>query len=175
MTMRSLSVGTVPSAVHTPVLVRQCCHVAPALQLPALVHWLSLAPPFQVSAVSGGGAFCVALRAAAMRAMGCALGSDCFESLRFDPLAASAEARGLRLQRAVSRQRTVIHRVTTREDAGRMGYSIRNRIQLAHSQTLIFVNCVVVTACCYSIPQNSKSRKKSVRTTDGLVERADAS
>src|ERR1700722_3373194 len=95
----------------------------PALQLPAVVHWPSPAVPFQVSPVSGGGAFCVAFfAAAAMLATGCALSRVGCEAFFFDP-ESCAEANVLK-GRVASRQRTVIHRMATREDAGRMGDSI---------------------------------------------------
>src|ERR1700733_12333648 len=92
----------------------------PRLQFPAVVQLLSPASPFYVSVVSGGGAF--DSRAAAVLAAGCWLAAARCESLRFEP--ACAKAMPIRLENVASRQRTIIDRVTTREDTGRMGDSI---------------------------------------------------
>jgi hypothetical protein len=92
----------------------------PALQFPAVFQLLSPAVPVHESEVRGGGVLSVALRADATLARGCWLNSDCCESLRRARTASCAEAEPSTLIRAARKQRTVIHRVTARRDAGRM-------------------------------------------------------
>src|SRR5258708_4230741 len=93
----------------------------PALQFPEVFQLLSPAVPVHESAVRGGGASGSAVCADFRLATGCWLGSECCDSLRFDP-ADSAEAKPTTLKRTARRHRTLIHGVR-RRDAGRMGDS----------------------------------------------------
>src|SRR5229473_264715 len=94
----------------------------PALQFPDVFQLLSPAVPVHESEVRGGGASGSAVCADFRLATGCWLGSECCDSLRFDP-ADCAEAKPLKLATTARRQRAIVHRVTTRRDAGRMGDS----------------------------------------------------
>src|SRR5258708_57013 len=123
-------------AVAVPMVTASALLGTPALQLPEVPQLLSPALPFHESAVRAGGALCVAGRAPATLAASCGLDTGCCESLCFDPPASCAEVKPLRVRRAASRQRTVIHELTTREDAGRMGNSTRTD-SVGTSATLI--------------------------------------
>src|SRR5580693_5584656 len=112
--METLKSSTV-AAVVALIRISSPLVMAPLFQLPATLQ-SPLAPPFQVSVVTGGGISGVATGA---------WDSDCGESLCLDPVAACAKAGPSRVRRVARRQRTEIHGVTTREDAGRMGDSIQ--------------------------------------------------
>src|SRR5579863_9128766 len=105
-------------AMFSPVVI------APLFQLLASLQSVlpEPPPPVQVSVVTGGCPLDFALRA---DTSGCALKSDCCESLCFDPAAACAETGLLKLKKAARRHRTEVDTVTAREDAGRMRCSIR--------------------------------------------------
>src|SRR5260221_163769 len=70
-------------AVVVPMVTADALVGTPAFQFPAVPQLLSPAVPVHESAVSGGAALGLTLRAA-MLATGCCLSSECCESLGFD-------------------------------------------------------------------------------------------
>src|SRR6266446_10505508 len=159
----SVSVPKLPAtfmftfAVAVPMVTALALLGTPALQFPEVPQLLSPAVPVQESAVSGGGAVRVALRDAAMLATGCGLNRDCCESLRFAPGPACAAARPFRLVRAVSRQRTVIHRVTTGEDAGRMEVSTRTDSVGTSATLIVFLLALRARTQCSAKPYEPRT------------------
>ena len=97
----------------------------PPVQFPAVPQLLSPESPVHESAVRGGGALGFVFCADAPLTSGRWLSSACCESLRFDSAAVCAETKPSRLKRTARRHRAAIHRMTTREDDGRMGRSER--------------------------------------------------
>jgi len=148
-------------AVVVPMVTAEELVGTPALQFPDVFQLLSPAVPVHESAVRGGGALRVARRTAAALATGCCLSSECCESLRFDP-SDCAEAEPSKLERTARRQSAIVHRVTTRRDAGRMADSER---KISCSANLFVAQCtrpkdlsMAVGRGVYTIPSLMSSR-----------------
>src|ERR1700674_729332 len=143
-------------AEAVPMVTASALVGTPAFQFPGVFQLLSPAVPVHESAVRGGGACRGARRPTVIPASGCC------ESLRFDPVAACAEAKPLRLKRTASRQREMIHRVTGREDEGRMRLSERKILRARHR---FVAQCsrpkdlsMAVGRGVYTIPHSMSSR-----------------